>query len=475
MAINVVNSTGGRDFKFLKNQSSILLNSDTNDVTVNGVNVIVDKPKRGDVMCVKNGQVIWIDGLSIIPEQLSGEYEPVGICLNVDGNKAMVRYKEITGYTKWGEKNRWKLDNDYFGGSSVNVKLNLFSINLDNGSYTESFLFNYTGYFSQISSYAFIAPFDAIFEMTYFNGCTIQVLSNANESKVYNVTSENNFPSDGIVVINTPIDKYLSIRVEGGTVGNPYYKSVNISRINGLEIEKSGYTAYRENKFLSKWPGVCKSKYYDWCYASGTMLNTNMTSINQVNHPVNYASFNSNYAKILQDTFATYDEYINANMVKLTCGAGGYIVDSPNGKENTYKLADCKLDDGTILYPAASITASINVNAPNLGTGNWWLPSAAEMAEIMRDITYGTNSWETKPDIINRVLLKLNSFNSEWSMLSANGYKWTSSMAKTDTLNNIPNNPAMGDVVIYRGDLGLFDISQFNYDADIIPITIYEF
>ena len=48
-------------------------------------------------------------------------------------------------------------------------------------------------------------------------------------------------------------------------------------------------------------------------------------------------------------------------------------------------------------------------------------------------------------------------------------------MVKTDTLYDIPNNPAMGDVVIYRGDLGLFGIGQFNYDADIIPITIYEF
>ena len=82
MAINVTNSTVvGGDFKFLTNQSSILLNSDTNDITVNGVNVIVDKPKRGDVMCVKNGQVVWIDGLSINPALLSTEFEPVGICV----------------------------------------------------------------------------------------------------------------------------------------------------------------------------------------------------------------------------------------------------------------------------------------------------------------------------------------------------------------------------------------------------------
>ena len=81
MAINTANNTGGGDFKFLKNQSSILRTADANDVTINGVNVIVDKPKRGDVLCVKDGQVVWIDGLSINPDQLSSEIEPVGICM----------------------------------------------------------------------------------------------------------------------------------------------------------------------------------------------------------------------------------------------------------------------------------------------------------------------------------------------------------------------------------------------------------
>ena len=82
MAISIVNNTTSEQhFKFLPNQSSILLNSDTNNVTINGVNVFVNKPKKGDIMCVKNGKVIWIDGLSINPALLSTEFEPVGICV----------------------------------------------------------------------------------------------------------------------------------------------------------------------------------------------------------------------------------------------------------------------------------------------------------------------------------------------------------------------------------------------------------
>ena len=108
MAINNVNTTSEeKSYKFLKNQSSILRTVSTNNITINGVNVIVDKPKVGDIMCVTRykgdddtllsadkQKVIWLDGLSIVPEQLSTEFEPVGICVVVNGDKAIVRYKE---------------------------------------------------------------------------------------------------------------------------------------------------------------------------------------------------------------------------------------------------------------------------------------------------------------------------------------------------------------------------------------------
>ena len=53
MAIIKVNNTSEESsVNFLTNQSSILYTSDTNKITVNGVNVFVDKPKVGDIMCV---------------------------------------------------------------------------------------------------------------------------------------------------------------------------------------------------------------------------------------------------------------------------------------------------------------------------------------------------------------------------------------------------------------------------------------
>ena len=124
MSINKVNTTAEeQNFKFLTNQSNILYTSKTKKITINGVNVFVDSPKVGDVMCVTcytdendsllpadKQEVVWIDGLSINPKQLSQEYEPVGICVAINGNKAMVRYREEKAF-KWSAGERWELPN----------------------------------------------------------------------------------------------------------------------------------------------------------------------------------------------------------------------------------------------------------------------------------------------------------------------------------------------------------------------------
>ena len=75
MSINKVNTTvEEQSFKFLTNQSSILHTVDTNKITINGVNVIVDKPKRGDVMCITH-------------------YKEGGVLLDADKQKVVCRFE----------------------------------------------------------------------------------------------------------------------------------------------------------------------------------------------------------------------------------------------------------------------------------------------------------------------------------------------------------------------------------------------
>ena len=185
--------------------------------------------------------------------------------------------------------------------------------------------------------------------------------------------------------------------------------------------------------------------------------------------PAKKADFDSNSnCQLLRDNFATYDDYLDSWVAKFPCGAGGTIAEFPSGKENTYKLADCTFLDNTkgkqeVLYPAAHWAASISVNAPKLGKGNWWLPSTAEMAEIMRDITYGTTLWATKPDIINSVILKLKTIsNNKWSMLSASTGRWTSSRLSGEIF------------YYYNSRIGSLSSIYADYVYELIAITIYE-
>ena len=85
MAINIVNTEeDAQNFPYFGNQSTILFTNESKYIDLNGVNVFVDRPKKGDVLCVtrykdESGNLLpadeqkvkWIDGLSINPTRLS--------------------------------------------------------------------------------------------------------------------------------------------------------------------------------------------------------------------------------------------------------------------------------------------------------------------------------------------------------------------------------------------------------------------
>ena len=428
------------------------MNSDTNNVTVNGVNVIVDKPKRGDVMCVKDGQVVWIDGLSINPEQLSSEIEPVGICLKIKGNKALVRYREEKSFI-WSASERWELPNS--------------SIMNDGAEHTLQITLK-----GKVNSNSF--TFTSRSRLEFVNKLNAWFLANDNNYSAELVELDTDLPAIDTSDVKDG-DSYRNRIIVNARFTANSWNTINIEKIGagtrtiGKHIKAVNWY-YINNGFTRNWEGgCCRAKYYD-CYSdNGISPSSIMTSINS-STPVNKNAFTSNTnCQILRDNFATYDEYIDSMMVKFPCSKGGVITEFPSGKENTYKLADCTFLDNakgkqSPLYLAANWAASIDINSPKLGKGNWWLPSAAEMVEIMRDITYDTSFWETKPDIVNRVLAKLTSIsNSGWSMFSASANRCTSSRYNKS------------NAYVFNGICGRLNSSYFCYGNTVAPITFYEF
>lgn len=369
MSINKINTTQEeQNLKFLQNQSSIIRTTSTNKITFNGVNAIVEKPKVGDVMCVTRykdtsntllgadkQKIIWIDGLSIVPNQLSLEFEPIGICLVVNNNKAIVKHKT--------------------SDSACSMRFSTGSVNFDASD---------------------------IEQKCYLN--------------------------------------------------------------NGFYDNQDNPTRHA---------GCCRSHFWDKTVENSNAITSEMKNVFVVpgrNYfPVRKRDFDDNeFCQILRDNFDTYDEYFDSMMVKVPCGKGT-VGKFPSGKYITYKLANLP---STHLAPAWA--ANISVNAPNLGAGNWWIPSVGEMGQIMRDITYGTSFWDNNnidnnTDIVNRVLYRLTHFNYDsdnWHMISASSNKWTSSIYSNDGL------------YMYDANRGTFNANWANGTGTYyktMAITIYEF
>lgn len=482
MSINKVNTTSEeQSFKFLTNQSSILHTVETNNITVNGVNVIVDKPKRGDVMCIthyKEGgilldadkqKVVWIDGLSINPKQLSQEYEPVGICLVVKGNKAIVRYREERSF-RWSAGERWEFPdlsimND---GAAHSLIITLNGVSNPNRLLLTSA--------DTASRKAFVDKLNEWFLANDRNYSAELVELNTDLPAVDKSDDKDGDSYRNRVIVNARFTTtaWNSFFFETTGLGLRGYRAIgnHIKEVNWYYLN-NGFTV----NYIG---GCCRAKYYDYIQENQKAPTKPMTSINSAPDPSAPWPLNAMPAKkfdfdhlrncqLLRDNFANYNEYLESWMVKCPCGAGGTITEFPCGKENTYKLANCTfLDNATglqePLYPAAHWAASISLNAPRLGKGNWWLPSSAEITEIMRDITYDTSFWDANPDIINRVLAKLTSIsNSGWSMLSASTHRWTSS--KCD----------QSGVYYCSGFHGPLSNNSFYHVLAVAPITLYEF
>lgn len=503
MAINTIISTAQeQDYTFLPDQSSILRTSITNKITVNGVNVIVDQPKRGDIMCVTNQKVVWIDGLSIDPQQLPSEYTPVGICLLIKGNKALVWYKEKINES-WSKGNRWDLEavndpnSDFSYDKSNTIVLHLEYLN-NNGSYdVVNKTFIHLG-----SRKELVDALNQTLGASIYSAQFLEIDSDKPASNTSDLVVNGKFLNRVVITGAFFTSRHNDIKIyytnQDGRVkpiiGDNTTTSADMFMCKSiLSKSKTGKLneiyLYRNNsRFGLRWQGgCCFSKFYDWVQANqnANAPTQQMTSINVAEGsvldnklPVTFNAFyNNQYCKPLRYHFKNYSDYLMGKMIKVPDRLS-IISDFPSGKENTYKLAGCTYknnsggDANKPLFYWADWAAGISVNAPGLTAGNWWVPSVAELSEIMRDITYGTNSWSLNPDIINRVISKMRlegtpnaSNNAEvWPHLSASAHWWTSCTYDNKKL-----------AFIYDNNMGVMGNSGIYNPRNFMAITLYDY
>ena len=181
---------------------------------------------------------------------------------------------------------------------------------------------------------------------------------------------------------------------------------------------------YRNDGTVEYYAGANFLKFKQYYSANGgDSVNQALTS----NGVIRESRFNATDNPILFEYYKTYDNYLQAKMVKKSYSKG--IITDKNGQGNTRKLAAVTYTnhDGVVspAYPAADYCNLFErAGTKHLG-GSWWMPSVWEFEQIISKITNGISGVEQ--DIITKGFIE-----AGLTPLNVGSYYWLSCEYSSD-------------------------------------------
>jgi hypothetical protein len=175
---------------------------------------------------------------------------------------------------------------------------------------------------------------------------------------------------------------------------------------------------YRNDGTVEYYAGANFLKLRQYYSVNGSdSVNQTLTS----NGVIRESRFNATDNPILFEYYKTYDNYLQAKMVKKSYSKG--IITDKNGQSNTKKLAAVTYTnhDGVVspAYPAADYCNLFErAGTKHLG-GSWWMPSVWEFEQIISKITNGISGVEQ--DIITKGFIE-----AGLTPLNVGSYYWLS-------------------------------------------------
>ena len=150
------------------------------------------------------------------------------------------------------------------------------------------------------------------------------------------------------------------------------------ARLTGFLTAYTNWT--RENGYSHYYAGANFKRFLQYYEVNGSDATGVDESVNAV---IRRSVFNEADNPLLVEKYGTYENYILDNMVKMPYSKDA-IADN-DGKSNTEKLISYTYidDDGVEkpCFPAAHAASSVSA-----GNVTWWLPSAEEMAILVRGV-----------------------------------------------------------------------------------------
>lgn len=325
--------------------SSVVSNIENAGVKYDGKNVFVPKESAnvGDILVIDNGELRYIK-LDTYDASLT-TVEPIGVVYYRTDTEIRVIYKDSLGDAQWAAPFRVKVE----------------GFNLASGG-THEISVNSTTY-----------------QFSYSAGATLDDVSSAILASLPTTNAGWSVETkSGYIVIqrnhHTPAINSFDVSDLTVTILNEDWQA----RLTGF---LTAYTNWkRENGYSHAYAGANFERFLQYYSASGSAATGVDESVYAV---IKESVFNATDNPLLVEKYGTYENYILDNLVKMPYSKGA-IVDN-DGKANTDKLVSYTYidDDGVEkpCFPAAHAASSVSA-----GNVNWWLPSAEEMAVLVRGV-----------------------------------------------------------------------------------------
>lgn len=324
--------------------SSVVSNIETVGVIYDGKNVFVPKESAnvGDILVIDNGELRYIK-LDTYDAALT-TVEPIGVVYYRTDTEIRVIYKDDLGSHQWAAPFRVKVEGfDLTSGGTHEISVN-----------------------------------STTYQFTYSAGATLADVSSAILASLPTDAGWSVETKDAYIVIQrsyyTPAINSFDVSDLTVTILNEDWQA----RLTGFLTAYANWT--RENGYSHAYAGANFERFLQYYSASGSDATGVDESVYSV---IKESVFNATDNPLLVEKYGTYENYILDNLVKMPYSKDA-IADN-DGKANTEKLISYTYidDDGVEkpCFPAAHAASSVSA-----GNVTWWLPSAEEMAVLVRGV-----------------------------------------------------------------------------------------
>ncbi len=327
-------------------------------------NITVRVPKRGDIVVIdaeKDYQFIALETFSALA--LPSGWQAVGAVARVWGRRCLCIHK-TSASQKWAEKFLWRLTGYTLDGTDRAVSITA------NGA-TCSVTYNATDLSTLASQLdAAVRPFD-------FGGHSYSV-----------------YVRDGELILqHDTYTTYVAVSATGVSVSARVAPELTAdSRMERYNGARSGEGPVMNlDRALIYFSGDLSSTAYNPSSDVASIATTYPVCLPAY---LGTSQYQSDHCALLRSRYGEGREgwmkYMKRQMIINPSAFGAMTQD---GRENTYKLAGQTYTDrdggGQLpLYPASDYAAAVEYGCDGLRKGDWFLPSIADVADIMAGITY---------------------------------------------------------------------------------------